>query len=86
MLSLREMNDVGLTPGTVCPVLPPVWDMLQLLSSAVLDLEFVSTNNGTLTGYFVFGPQLLLRLPNVQLGDFEAEIESARDQPDEVQP
>ena len=71
LLSVLEMNTIGLTPGTVCPFLLPVWNMRQLLSSTLLDLEFVSTNNGTLTGYFIFQPQLLLNVPHVELGDFE---------------
>jgi prolyl-tRNA editing enzyme YbaK/EbsC (Cys-tRNA(Pro) deacylase) len=71
LLSVLELSNIGLTPGTVCPFLPPVWNMPQLLSSKLLDLEFATTNNGTLTGYFIFKPQLLLNVPHVELGDFE---------------
>jgi prolyl-tRNA editing enzyme YbaK/EbsC (Cys-tRNA(Pro) deacylase) len=71
LLSILEMSSIGLTPGTVCPFLPPVWNMHQLLTSALLDLEFVTTNNGTHSGYFIFQPQLLLKVPHVALGDFE---------------
>ncbi len=65
------MIPIGLTPGTVCPFTKPVVDMPQLLSASVLDLEFITTNNGTPHGYFVFDPHLLLRVPQIQLGDFE---------------
>ena len=71
MLSPVEMVSIELTPGTVCPFLPPVWNMHQLLSSAVLDLEFATTNNGRQDGYFLFEPQLLLKVPNVEVGNFE---------------
>jgi prolyl-tRNA editing enzyme YbaK/EbsC (Cys-tRNA(Pro) deacylase) len=84
LLSALELRLLGLTPGTVCPVLAPVWNMRQLLSTTLLNLDFVTTNNGCLSGYFVFSPQLLLKLPNLQVGDFETKPPSARDQPDEV--
>jgi prolyl-tRNA editing enzyme YbaK/EbsC (Cys-tRNA(Pro) deacylase) len=71
LLSVPEMSGIDLTPGTVCPFLPPVWYMRQLLSSALLDLEFVTTNNRTLNGYFLFDPQLLLQVPQVEVGNFE---------------
>jgi prolyl-tRNA editing enzyme YbaK/EbsC (Cys-tRNA(Pro) deacylase) len=72
LLSVLEMSSIGLTPGTVCPFLLPVWNMRQLLSSTLLNLEFTTTNNGTLTGYFIFQPQLLLNVPYVEVGDFES--------------
>ena len=65
---LREM---GLSPGTVCAVLEPVWSLHQLVSSAVLALEFVSTNNKSSSHFFRFAPELLLRARAVQVGDFE---------------
>jgi prolyl-tRNA editing enzyme YbaK/EbsC (Cys-tRNA(Pro) deacylase) len=71
LLSIQEMGSIGLTPGTVCPFLLPVWNMKQLLSSTLLDLKFATTNNGTLDGYFIFHPELLLKVPHVELGDFE---------------
>jgi len=76
LLSVSEMNKLGLSPGAVCPFLPPVWNMPQLLSSPLLDLEFVTTNNGTTTGYFIFKPQILLKVPHVEVGDFEAQTSS----------
>src|SRR5205814_1289847 len=60
LASRSQLATLGLAPGTVCPVLDPVWYMPQLLCSSVLDREFVSTNAGTLTGYFKFKPDMLL--------------------------
>jgi prolyl-tRNA editing enzyme YbaK/EbsC (Cys-tRNA(Pro) deacylase) len=71
LLSVLEMSKIGLTPGTVCPFLPPVWQMPQLLSSALLDLEFTTTNNGRLNGYLTFEPRRLLEVPSIAVGDFE---------------
>ena len=71
LLSAVELSNIGLAPGIVCPFLPPVWYMHQLVAASVLDLEFATTNNGTITGYFVFDPQLLLDVPHVDVGEFE---------------
>lgn len=71
LLSIAELHQLGLSPGTVCPFLRPVWDMRQLLTSAILVLEFVTTNNGTHNGYFKVSPQELLKVPWVKQGDFE---------------
>lgn len=65
------LQTLGLKAGTVCPVLDPVWTMTHLISESVLGLGFVSTNNGTLSGYFRFPPQLLLGARRVMVGGFE---------------
>ena len=63
---------LGLASGIVCPVLDPVWSFPHLLSATVLGLEFVSTNNGTLSNFFRFPPQLLLGAREVMVGRFES--------------
>jgi len=62
---------LGLSPGTVCAVLDPVWSMPHLISRRIFDRKEVSTNNRTKTGYFVFEPVELTRAAQVKIGDFE---------------
>jgi prolyl-tRNA editing enzyme YbaK/EbsC (Cys-tRNA(Pro) deacylase) len=74
LVSPEILEEMGLAPGTVCPFLPPIWDMPQLVSREVLSLEYVTTNNGTLNGFFRVDPRLLLRAPRIQAGDFEGRL------------
>ncbi len=66
-----ELKALGLSPGTVSVVRKPVWDMPLLISRRLLKLSFVSTNNGTLRGFYKFEPSILLTAQSVMLGDFE---------------
>jgi len=52
---------MGVGRGTVCAVLEPVWSLPHLIDPSVLRLPYVTTNNGTPTGYYKFDPQILLR-------------------------
>jgi prolyl-tRNA editing enzyme YbaK/EbsC (Cys-tRNA(Pro) deacylase) len=70
LASKAKLSSLGLAQGTVSPVLDPVWYMQHLVCDAVLTLGFVSTNNGTLTGYFKFSPDILLRARKVMRGSF----------------
>lgn len=70
LASLGVLSELGLTPGTVCAVLNPVWSLRHLISKEVLDLPYVTTNDGTKEGYFVFSPELLLKAEQVQVGVF----------------
>lgn len=60
LCSLKELSQMGLSPGTVCPLYEPIWSMHHLISKHVLSLKYVSTNNGTRTGYYIFSPKVLL--------------------------
>jgi len=71
MLAPEELAKLGLAAGTVSPILPPLWEVPHLISESVIDLDFVSTNAGTLLTYFRFSPRILLGAPKVFLGDFE---------------
>lgn len=73
LASRAKLSSLGLAPGTVCPVLDPVWYMRHLICESVLDLGVVYTNAGTLTGYFKFSPAILLRNPQVTVGRFSAD-------------
>jgi prolyl-tRNA editing enzyme YbaK/EbsC (Cys-tRNA(Pro) deacylase) len=69
-----DLSELGLSPGTVCAVLEPVWAMPHLVSRRVLTLKSVMTNNGTRTGYFEFEPGVLVEAADVTVGDFEKSI------------
>jgi len=70
MASEDELKTLGLKKGAVCPVLNTVWEMPQLVSKEIFDLEYVSTNAGTLNECIVFNPKELLKHPNLFMGNF----------------
>jgi prolyl-tRNA editing enzyme YbaK/EbsC (Cys-tRNA(Pro) deacylase) len=70
LASKDEMKKLGLTSGTVSPVKQSVWDLHHLISQDLLELEFVSTNDGTRKGYIIFKPLILLSAKNVKIGNF----------------
>lgn len=78
LASAEALARIGISPGRVCPLLEPVWSMLNLVSASVLDLDFVSTNNGSLTGYYTFSPHLITTCSRYQVGDFEEEEQIPR--------
>lgn len=61
LASLDALKNLNMLPGTVCPFLPQVWFLPNLIDTSILDLEFVSTNNGTRNKCITFPPNLLLR-------------------------
>jgi len=67
----EDLAKLGVTAGTVSAVLEPVWSLPHLISKRLLTLNYVSTNNGTKTGYFKFDPVLLMQSKNFILGEFE---------------
>ncbi len=66
-----DLSRLGLSPGTVCAILDPVWSMTHLISRRLLMMDAVTTNNGTLTGYFKFKPTLLVEARDLVVDDFE---------------
>jgi prolyl-tRNA editing enzyme YbaK/EbsC (Cys-tRNA(Pro) deacylase) len=71
MASKDDLRQMGLLPGMVCPILEPVWNLRHLIDAKVLELKFVSTNNGTRSQYFVFPPHILLTADSVSIGEFD---------------
>jgi prolyl-tRNA editing enzyme YbaK/EbsC (Cys-tRNA(Pro) deacylase) len=67
----EQINKIGLQPGTVSAILDPVWTMPHLISKRVLTLNYVTTNNGTKTGYYRFDPVLMLSATLTIVGNFE---------------
>ena len=70
LCSLRELDDMGLSVGTVNPLHEPVWSMYHLISEDILNMKYVSTNNGTRRGYCIFSPKALLITKKHSLGRF----------------
>ena len=73
LASPMVLEKLGLSPGTVCPFYEPLWSMRQLVCRELLARRPLTTNNGTLRGYFVFEPELLLTAPFVMIGRFSDE-------------
>ena len=73
MANPKKLNLLGLEPGTVSAVSPPVWGMHHLVSKRLLNFDEVSTNSGKKNGYYRFEPSILLKAEKVNIGDFEEE-------------
>jgi prolyl-tRNA editing enzyme YbaK/EbsC (Cys-tRNA(Pro) deacylase) len=71
LASLSELTDLGSAPGTVHPFASALWELPQLVTQELLDLDWVTTNAGEASTYVVFGPQLLLAAPKASVGNFE---------------
>ena len=74
LASSQTLRDLGLSPGTVCAVLNPIWSLPHLIDRAVLKLPFVTTNNGTTTGYFRFNPGILLSASSATVADISRKV------------
>jgi prolyl-tRNA editing enzyme YbaK/EbsC (Cys-tRNA(Pro) deacylase) len=70
LANIEQLNELQVQPGTICPFLPQLWCLPQLISKDVLKLSFVSTNNGTRNQYIVFHPKLLLQSERHIIGCF----------------
>jgi prolyl-tRNA editing enzyme YbaK/EbsC (Cys-tRNA(Pro) deacylase) len=70
LCSPETLHSLGLASGKVSVVLDPTWSMPLLVSRDPLQRRFVTTNNGTLQGSYVFDPRVLLRAKDVRLGSF----------------
>jgi prolyl-tRNA editing enzyme YbaK/EbsC (Cys-tRNA(Pro) deacylase) len=67
----EDLLALGLSAGTVCAVLEPVWSMPHLISRRLLSISTVMTNNGTRNGFFEFSPGILTEAADVIVDDFE---------------
>jgi len=82
----EELRSLGLMPGTVCAVKDPIWSLPHLVSKRVLEMEMVSTNNGTHRGFYRFHPSVLLEAESVMIGEFESAGNHASDTTQPRQP
>lgn len=70
LASLEVLTSMDLVPGAVCPFLDQLWKMPLLIDKQILDLPFISTNNGKRNQYIIFSPKILLLAPNYIIGNF----------------
>jgi prolyl-tRNA editing enzyme YbaK/EbsC (Cys-tRNA(Pro) deacylase) len=70
LASTEQLCALNLRPGTVCPFLPQLWHLPQVITEEILHLPFISTNNGTRNHYIVFPPELLLHSEQHVVGCF----------------
>jgi len=70
LANIEQLNTLQVQPGTVCPFLPQLWCLPQLISKDILKLSFVSTNNGNKNEYIIFCPKLLLQSERHIIGCF----------------
>lgn len=70
LANTEQLKMLQVQSGTVCPFLPQLWCLPQLISKNVLELSYVSTNNGTRNHYIIFCPKLLLQSKRYIIGYF----------------
>lgn len=71
LASPEELSALGLSPGIVCAVKAPTWDLPHLVSRRVMQMEYVSTNNGTHRGFYRFHPAVFYDADSLVVGEFE---------------
>jgi prolyl-tRNA editing enzyme YbaK/EbsC (Cys-tRNA(Pro) deacylase) len=72
----RDLKNLKVIKGTVCPFLESIWNLPQLISNEILYMDEVYTNCGELNGYIKFNPQYLTmnEKNNIILGNFSKSI------------
>ena len=83
LASPAQLSNLNLRPGTVCPLLEPVWGMHHFIDKNVFSNPVVSTNDGTRTGYIFFPPSLLELADVTTLGDL-TKLEGEQDADDQL--
>ncbi|MGL1886699.1 MAG: YbaK/EbsC family protein [Reichenbachiella sp.] len=64
-MELADLSELNIRKGEVSPFRSEFWDMPHIIDSSVLELEWMTTNDGTRTGFIRFNPMVLLRAPSV---------------------
>ena len=59
-IEMGQISDLGVSKGEVTPFVEPFWSMGHLIDKMVLDRDWMTTNDGTRTGYIKFNPKVLL--------------------------
>jgi len=70
LANTEQLKSLHVQSGSVCPFLPQLWCLPQLISHDLLKLSFISTNNGTRNNYIIFCPKLLLQSERHIVGCF----------------
>ena len=67
LASPAEINELNIKRGAVSMLLEPIWSLPTITDPEVFNRENISTNNGALTGYYIFDPRLLLGAPRMTI-------------------
>jgi prolyl-tRNA editing enzyme YbaK/EbsC (Cys-tRNA(Pro) deacylase) len=70
LASKETLKSIGVKPGTVCPFLEKLWDLPQLISSELSNINKMSTNNGEQNKYIEFHTSTLFKHPKAKIGIF----------------
>lgn len=70
LASNEILNILNLIPGAVCPFLNQLFVLPMLIDKDILNLQFLSTNNGTRNRFILFPPDLLTMSPNHYIDSF----------------
>lgn len=71
LASPTRLDELQLRPGIICPFLPQLWCLPQLITKSLLEFDWVTTNDGTLSGYFIFDPLILLGAESYSIAHLE---------------
>ena len=74
LASPLDLKKLDLSPGTICAIRDPIWSMTHLISEEVLEKSYISTNDGTRTGFFRFNPKILLLSNSHIIGQYSKEL------------
>ena len=65
----KILASMGLGPGCICPLLPSLWELPQVVDQGVLVIGILSTNAGRPDHYVFLSPEDLLAAPKVTTAD-----------------
>jgi len=60
LANLSDYHNNSFHRGEICPFLAPFWEMTHLIDVDILKNKKMSTNDGSLRGFLIFNPKLLL--------------------------
>jgi len=65
-----DLNDLNLFKGAVCPFISSNWNYFHLFDKSIFNNFWMTTNDGTLNGYFKFEVEMLKETPRHMIEDF----------------
>jgi prolyl-tRNA editing enzyme YbaK/EbsC (Cys-tRNA(Pro) deacylase) len=67
----QRLAQLGLEAGAISPFRPELWDLEHVIDVRLLQIDWVTTNDGTTRGYFIFDPLILLRAAKCSVAAIE---------------
>lgn len=74
MTSDCELQLLGASKGSVNPMLKKMWELPQLLSEEIFELDYVSTNSGKFNEYVIFSPNEFMKHKEYKIGNFSTSL------------